>query len=870
MKINSQIYRPHALGLVLQLLLVNLVLVSCPVFGQVKPTKLLTAADYHLWSTLDRLKVSDDGKWVSFGLAYESGADTLFVKKTLSGKTFTFPNGSRESFNGQHFSFIDSLSNLIVHDLNGSYNFTVPGAVDYSYSKEGKIISVMRKGDDHRHILEIRNNVGKLLETVVDVEKYVCSPVGNQIAYTTYINGISGIGILRFGNQIEDLKITSTTEGKIVNPVWQGNGASLAFVNQGEKSVVHLYRLKTNKLYSFVPSLRNDWPKDFDVTAFQREFLSVSDDGKRVCFLMEKRRQEIEVDADGPQVWKSDDAHLYPAKPFHLETRIGVWTPDNNSFCAIGEKYEEVVLMAGNGRYAITADYLPYLPSVKFDSDADYYITDCDTGIKTLLLKKYVGESEKMTASPGGKYLTYFRDGDWWIYNLGTQQHLNVTRGSESSFADKDIYGNPVAPPFGAVHWSPGDKSILVYDKNDIWEISCDGKTNRRLTTGKEKGLVTRFLPLKHNVNESAYFIRKAEVIDLRKSVTLEAISEDYSTCGYFALSPNTKESKITLQQKSLKQFTKAKNKDVYVYLSQDSDLPPAVIYHEAHMHKIVYQSNQHYLKYGSSKSELIEYTGYSGEKLKGVLFFPFNYNPDTKYPMVIYIYQMLTMYQHHYQNPSLYDSEGFNITNYTSKGYFVLYPDISYELGKPGISATHCVIEVTKAATFRANIDENKIGLIGHSYGGFETDFIITQTDLFKAAVAGSGTSDLQQSYLSLSKNYERPKFWYYEYYQGRMGKSLFEDWDNYRDNSPVYHAANVNTPVLLWTGADDNQVSSSQTMTFYMALRRLNKTCTMLIYPKEGHALKKESNQIDLSNRIRNWFDHYLKGLPLPSDNN
>lgn len=153
--------------------------------------------------------------------------------------------------------------------------------------------------------------------------------------------------------------------------------------------------------------------------------------------------------------------------------------------------------------------------------------------------------------------------------------------------------------------------------------------------------------------------------------------------------------------------------------------------------------------------------------------------------------------------------------------------------------------------------------GLIGHSFGGYETSFIVTRTNIFATAIAGAPATDLTSWYLTVGWNTGRPEFWRFESQQWRMGKSLFEDMESYNRNSPILHVKQITTPLLLWTGEVDKQVNTNQSIEFYLALHRLEKQATMLIYPKERHALLKEENQKDLTKRIQNWFDYYLKDM-------
>jgi dipeptidyl aminopeptidase/acylaminoacyl peptidase len=310
-------------------------------------------------------------------------------------------------------------------------------------------------------------------------------------------------------------------------------------------------------------------------------------------------------------------------------------------------------------------------------------------------------------------------------------------------------------------------------------------------------------------------------------------------------------------------QFTASEKNNSYVYVEENFNAPPRILIKENlnSKERVLFQSNPQHFKYNWGNSKLIAYTNSKGNVLNGVLYYPANYHADTKYPMVVYVYEKLSKELYNYVNPSQNNPTGFNIANLTSKGYFVFLPDIVYEIGNPGPSAVDCVVSATKKIIASESIDSSRIGLIGHSYGGYETDFIITQTNMFAAAVAGAAITDYVSGYLYVS-DMEKPNFFHYEFGQLRIGKSLYEDYAGYLHNSPIYHADKVNTPLLSWSGEQDYHVHYYQSIEFYLALRRLGKTNTMLLYPGESHVLSDHIHQQHLTRSIEQWFDHYLKG--------
>ncbi|QGK73182.1 S9 family peptidase [Flavobacterium sp. SLB02] len=155
----------------------------------------------------------------------------------------------------------------------------------------------------------------------------------------------------------------------------------------------------------------------------------------------------------------------------------------------------------------------------------------------------------------------------------------------------------------------------------------------------------------------------------------------------------------------------------------------------------------------------------------------------------------------------------------------------------------------------------------MGHSFGGYQTTYIITQTGLFAAAVAGSAVTDLTSYYFTVNWKSGRPTMNYFQKGQLRMMQSPYEIPELYKGNSPLVYADRITTPLLSFTGKEDNHVDWHQSVELYLAMRRLGKKHVMLLYPNEAHSLFNPSNQKDLSLRIQQWFGYYLKGqTPAP----
>ena len=277
-------------------------------------------------------------------------------------------------------------------------------------------------------------------------------------------------------------------------------------------------------------------------------------------------------------------------------------------------------------------------------------------------------------------------------------------------------------------------------------------------------------------------------------------------------------------------------------------------------------QSNPQHFNYHWGTSQLINYTNSKNQQLQGVLYYPVDYNPVKKYPMVVYIYEKLSQHLHSYVNPTLHNNIGINTSNLNAQGYMVLHPDILYTIDDVGISATDCVVSATKAVIAMGIVHPDKIALTGHSFGGYEANFIATQTSLFATIISGAGSSDLVNTYLSIGWNTGKSESWRFEDHQYRMEQPMYANMEGFLRNSPIMQAQNVDTPLLIWTGEQDRQVHYYQSIEFYNALRRLGKKQIMLVYPDNGHILTESTSREDFTHRFEQWLATYLKDVPAP----
>jgi dipeptidyl aminopeptidase/acylaminoacyl peptidase len=258
-----------------------------------------------------------------------------------------------------------------------------------------------------------------------------------------------------------------------------------------------------------------------------------------------------------------------------------------------------------------------------------------------------------------------------------------------------------------------------------------------------------------------------------------------------------------------------------------------------------------------SSGAKLVDYTNDKGEKLQGALYLPANYEGGKKYPLIVTIYEKRSQNMNSFVTPS--ETRAPDPTLFTNRGYAVLDPDIVYYVNDPGMSALWAVVPAVKAAVATGIVDEANVGLWGHSWGGYQTAFLVTQTNIFKAAIAGAPLTDMVSMYSSVYWNTGGTNQAIFESNQGRFRGNFIENIDAYIRNSPAFHADNVRTPLLLLHNDKDGAVDFNQGITYFNTLRQLGKQVVLLESVGVYHGVAQPVNVRDSAGRGGEGFDEF-----------
>lgn len=486
----------------------------------------------------------------------------------------------------------------------------------------------------------------------------------------------------------------------------------------------------------------------------------------------------------------------------------------------------------------------------------DIYVVELKTGKRTLALQKsrwYFG------ASPTGTHFLYYDAGYFFTYDMATGKSVNISKNVPTTFIDEEDDHNVKNPPVRPWGWVKDGKSVLLFDNWDVWKVAADGKKSENLTvTGKKDGI--RF--------QRRFRLDPEEKgIDLSEPVFIGTYGEWTKKSGFARIDKGKPGPKTLLwDDASFSGLTKAKDADVYIFTkSTYKDCPDYYVADKSlsNSTKITDANPQQKDFLWSSGVKLVDYQSDKGDKLQAALFLPANYEEGKSYPTIVYIYEKLSDRLNSYFTPS---ARGFNKSVYNSNGYAVLMPDITYKIDDPGMSAVWCVLPAIDAAVATGVVDKNNVAIHGHSWGGYQTAFLITQTDKFKAAIAGAPLTNMISMYSSIYWNSGSANQPIFESSQGRFAGGYWENIEAYTRNSPVYFAQNVNTPLILLHNDKDGAVDWNQGIEYFNTLRRLQKPVVMLQYKGENHGLRKPENMKDYTIRMREFFDHHLKGKDAP----
>jgi len=666
---------------------------------------------------------------------------------------------------------------------------------------------------------------------------------------------------------------------------WRAKSTDLAVlrtnVDKAYKDTAHVLLGWTNVGAAEAASLRLDpgagvagFPTGTRIADYRRP--SWSRDGRIIYFGIRKREavadaiKKSDEKVSDVEIWHTNDVRMLPqqksAENQDLRaTMLAAWRINDNKVVQIGTDVNEPSTILEGGRYATEIDRKPYAWGWKFGrDDEDVWVVDLTSGERKKVLEKvrhYYG------ADPTGRKLTWSDGRDFWIVDLPTGKKTNLTASLTSSrradFVDHDDdHPNNVAPVINPAGWTKSGDALLVNDTYDVWRLSLDGSGGTKITDGAKDGVIHRlvsFAPFNAPPEERAFDLSRAQYITLRGKKTKQG--------GLARLTADGKVERLVLADTGYGGLARADSAPVIAFTRQRYDTPPVLrVGNDVATAKTLVESNPQAKDYAWGKVEQFNFSSTIGVPLQALLYYPANYDPSKKYPLIVYTYELLTQGLHNYIVPR--ETDYYNATVFTQNGYFVLMPDIVFRPREPGLGTQQSVEAAVRNVLARGIVDPARVGHVGHSQGGYEAAFLGTHSKLFATTVVGSGITDMISFAGQLHWQPGSAEFDHWETGQFRMQVAPWEDMKAMIDNSPLAMVDKMPVKaMLLEAGSDDGTVDPRQASLFYNYARRAGKNVVLLMYPGEGHGLAKKENQLDYERRILQWFGHYLKGDPAPA---
>ncbi len=517
----------------------------------------------------------------------------------------------------------------------------------------------------------------------------------------------------------------------------------------------------------------------------------------------------------------------------------------------------------GSSNFALGIDDQKYAKEQSWDGwYSDYYAVNVHDGSREIVLEH---QQSYARLSPYGNYILYFKDRDknWYVYDIKARKHINLTKDLNIKFYN-ELHDTPNEPnPYGVAGWYDNDKYVLIKDRYDLWRLDPSERTTPlNITSNYGRDNKIRFSPITFDRDEHEYFNEENPHL-------LKGFNETNKESGYYSVDLSTKENPLTLIKSDHYYYypTKSKNSNKVIFRRSSFKEYPDLYLTNTKFENIIKISNTNpqQKEYLWGSVELINFKSLDNKDLQGLIYKPENFDSTKKYPVIVYFYERYSdeIHRHYIPKPS---HSIINFSEYTSNGYIVFIPDITYKIGHPAKSAYNAIVGGTEFIKKYKWVDAKHIGIQGQSWGGYQVAMLVTMTDIYACAEAGAPVSNMISAYGGIRWGSGISRAFQYEKTQSRIGATPWDSLNLYIENSPIFFAPKVNTPLLIMHNDKDGAVPWYQGIEYFNALRRLNKKVWMLSYNNDDHNLMKWPNRVDLSIRMMQFFDHYLKDKPMP----
>jgi len=572
-------------------------------------------------------------------------------------------------------------------------------------------------------------------------------------------------------------------------------------------------------------------------------------------------------------IWSWMDEEIQPMQNLNKNREakrsyIGRIDLSDNSFLQLGEEDFEMT----NYSRDTVANYFAAEVDKPWRKEAswliptyrDVYIVEVATGKRTLVKEKV---RDNLSFSPNQKYAYWFdrNQGHWFAFEVATGKTVNLSKSVKYPVYDEE-YDTPDTPTeYDQIGWI-GDSLFVFTDRFDIWAVNpAKPAKPRYLTKGEGRKNNVRYA-----VDRSGFaYVNNLESVLQKDNWLLTSFNETNKNEGFINLNWQTGEMSTLVAPEAYSYNTVRAAKDADVLIYQKGNFTE---YPELYVTDGIFESpkkltntNPQQAEFNWGTVELFTWKSAVGKEMQGLLYKPEDFDASKKYPVLVYFYETYSDGLNSYRTPAP-SASTINFTQCVSNGYVVFVPDVVYKTGQPGQDAVDCIVSGTKKLMKEPWVNADKIGIQGQSWGGYQVAYLVTATNLYACGMAGAPVSNMTSAYGGIRWGSGMSREFQYERTQSRLGATLWEDREAYIKNSPVFFADKVNTPLLIMHNDEDGAVPWYQGIEYFMALRRLGKPAWMLTYNGEDHNLMKRHNRKDLSVRMMQFFDYYLRDAPAP----
>lgn len=874
----------------------------------------LTFEEIMRWEDISDEEISDDGRWLAYSVWPDRGDGEVRVRSVDGENAYTLERGDNPSLSAdgnwvaayREVPFKSELNDEEDGPVRGMYLLNtesgniqeIDSVASFSFSEDGRWLAVRRMlADSVEEAYSDNDHLGAPLDLVAlgadrryrlpFVDGMTFDSTATRLAYTVvdtsgeenglYVRNLSDAGSPR--------TVAGGEDSYFANLTWDHDTGRLAFTAAVLDSA---YRAGTADLMAWnAESEELDTLVDGEEVPEQWWLRSDNDldwthDGERLFFGVMDREL---VEADLPGQEEEQEKEVYDMEQILEEKGVDVWHWDdpliktheretwnqrkNRLYRAVyhlerGEYVqlatEEVPDVEANHDPEVTlaSSDVPYRKQMTWDGFySDYYIVDLRTGEKTLITERLDGGVE---LSPDGNYALFFRDKDWHLYDVAGETTRNLTSDMQVPFYNEDHdYPSPV-PGYGVAGWIEGEERVLIYDKYDIWSFDTESGEASNLTgDGRERALTYRIERLDYD----------REYFSPGQRLLLEGYYDREKYEGLYSMRlDRTGTTPLLEEQLNYEVESKADDSDRILFTKESYDRYPNLWVSESmefeDARRLTGLHTDLHERYNWGRAEIIQWTDVKGDTVRGAVIKPDDYDPEKRYPVMTYFYRFFSQRAYDFNN--ITNDDRPVLPQYASDGYVVFLPDVHFTVGFPGPSSAKSLVPGILKLIEMGIAHPDKLGLHGHSWSGYQTAHIITETDIFDAAIAGAPVSNMTSAYSGIRWGSGLARQFQYEQTQSRIGGSLWEYPERYIENSPVFFADRIETPLMLMFGDEDTAVPWYQGIELYLAMRRLGKDAIFLQYHGEPHHLRRYSNRLDYAIKMKEYFDHYLKGTPAP----